>query len=121
MGLVIGIIVASKINYDDLGKSHCDLSQCSSYEFWFENILVLNQASYGEKTNDLIDQMDGVNLNVEHLGEELSGIDETVHVLNGNIENLNGSINTFNNDLGNISSHLSSLVKGYSLELATVW
>ena len=89
--------------------------------FWLENILVLNQATYEEKINDLIDQMDGVNLNVEHLGEELSGVDETVHVLNGNIENLNGSINTFNNDLGNISSHLSSLVKGYSLELATVW
>ena len=81
---------------------------------------MLNQASYGEKTNDLIDQMDGVNVNVKHLGEELSGINETVHVLNGNIENLNGSINTFNNDLGNISSHLSSLVKGYSLELAGI-
>jgi len=81
---------------------------------------VLNQSSYEEKSNDLVDQIDGVNLNVKQLGEELSGIDDTVHVLNGNIENLNGSINTFNNDLGNISSHLSSLVKGYSLELATI-
>ena len=79
-----------------------------------------NQASYGEKTNDLIDQMDGVSLNIEHLGEELSGVNETVHVLNGNIENLNGSINTFNSDLVNISSHLSLLAKGYSLELATM-
>ena len=79
-----------------------------------------NQASYGEKTNDLIDQMDGVSLNMEHLGEELSGVNETVHVLNENIENLNGSINTFNNDLVNMSSHLSLLVKGYSLELVTV-
>ena len=80
---------------------------------------MLNQASYGDKTNDLIVQMDEVNLNVDYLGEELSGIDETVHFLNGNIENLNSSINAFNNDLGNISSNLSSLVKGYSLELAT--
>ena len=79
-----------------------------------------NQASYGEKTNDLIDQMDGVSLNIEHLGEELSGVDETIHVLNGNIENLNGSINTFNSDLVNISSHLSLLAKGYSLELASI-
>ena len=88
--------------------------------FWFENILVLNQATYEEKTNDLVDQMDGVHLNVKHLGEEISGINETVHVLNVNMENLNGSINTFNNDLGNISSHMSSLVEGFSLELATV-
>ena len=81
---------------------------------------MLNQASYGEKTNDLIDQMDGVSLNIEHLGEELSGVNKTVHVLNGNIKDLNGSINTFNNDLVNISSHLSLLAKGYSLELATI-
>ena len=78
-------------------------------------ILVQNQASYGEKTNDLIDQMDGVSSNIEQLGDELSGVNETIHVLNGNIENLNGSINTFNNDLVNISSHLSLLAKGYSL------
>lgn len=78
---------------------------------------MLNQVSYGEKTNNLIDQLDEVNLNVEHLGEEISGIDETVHILDENIENLNGSLNAFNNDLGNISNNLSLLVKGYSREL----
>ena len=81
---------------------------------------MLNQASYGGKTNDLIDQMGEMTSNIENLGKELSDIDITIHVMDENIENLNGSINTFNSDLVNISSHLSLLAKGYSLELASI-
>ena len=71
---------------------------------------VQNQASYGDKTDELIDQMIGINSNVENLGGELDVLDEIVHTLDDNVNDLNGSLNSFQRDLGEISSNLSSVV-----------
>ena len=83
----------------------------TSYRFDRENKnLVQNQASYGEKNDELIDQINGINSNVENLGGELDVLDEIVHTLDDNVNDLNGSLNSFQSDLVEISSNLSSVV-----------